>query len=76
MELDVYLVLQTGETLLMPVPSSFNDITQSDELRDFVGWVWYDKHVWVPKAWQDGKTKIMLRVGSAHYNSIVVSILV
>ncbi len=66
--------MQTGEALVMPVPSSFNDITHDAELRDFVGWVWYDRQVWMPKAWLDGKTKIMLRVGSAHYNSIVVSI--
>ena len=25
----------------MPVPASYNDITQDRELRDFVGWAWY-----------------------------------
>ena len=64
---------QTGDTLLMPVPSSFNDITQDSELRDFVGWVWYDRQVWVPTSWLDGKKRIMLRFESAHYNTIVVS---
>ena len=58
----------------MPVPSSFNDITQNVTLRDFIGWVWYDREFWVPKAWKDGNTRIMLRFESAHYNTIAVSV--
>ncbi len=57
----------------MPVPASFNDITQDSTLRDFVGWVWYDRQVWVPASWQDGKTRIMLRFDSVYYNALVVS---
>ena len=57
----------------MPVPSSFNDITQDPSLRDYVGWVWYDRQVWVPSSWLDGKTRIMLRFESAHYYAMVVS---
>ena len=56
----------------MPVPSSFNEITQNNSLRQYIGWVWYDREVWVPAAWKDGKTRIMLRFESAHYNSIAV----
>lgn len=56
----------------MPVPSSYNDITENSDLRDFVGWVWYDRQAWVPRSWVDGKTRIMLRVESAHYNSLMV----
>ena len=57
----------------MPVPSSFNDITQDPLLRDYIGWVWYDRQFWLPQVWKDGKTRIMLRFGSAHYNAIAVS---
>ena len=64
---------QTGEVLTMPVPSSFNDITQNSSIRDYIGWVWYDREFWVPKSWTDNKTRIMLRFESAHYNSIAVS---
>ncbi len=67
------MLLQTGETLLMPVPSSYNDITEDARLKRFVGWVWYERQAWVPKAWLDGKKTIMLRVESAHYKSKVVS---
>lgn len=56
----------------MPVPSSYNDITQSIEVRDHVGWVWYDRSFIVPRSWQADR-RIFLRVGAAHYTSIVVS---
>ncbi|KAI4881400.1 hypothetical protein NFI96_010137 [Prochilodus magdalenae] len=63
---------ETGPVIDMAVPSSFNDITQDAELRDFIGWVWYEKEVWVPVRWvQDKETRIVLRVGSAHYYSMV-----
>lgn len=57
----------------MPVPASYNDITQDIGLRDFVGWVWYEKEVWLPSRWLDdlASNRIVLRVGSAHYFSIV-----
>lgn len=61
----------------MPVPSSYNDITQNSTLRDFVGWAWYDRQVWVPGSWlddslSDARLRIMLRFESAHYNALVV----
>lgn len=59
----------------MPVPSSYNDVTQDPTLRDFTGWVWYEREVVVPSRWiTDKGTRVVLRVGSAHYNSIVVSL--
>lgn len=58
----------------MPVPASYNDITQDSKLRDFIGWVWYEREVVVPTRWiTDDGTRVVLRVGSAHYHSIVVS---
>lgn len=58
----------------MPVPASYNDITQDPALRDFIGWVWYDREVVVPARWvDDEETRVVLRVGSAHYYSVVVS---
>lgn len=59
----------------MPVPASYNDITQDPTLRDFIGWVWYEREVVVPVRWvaDEGK-RVVLRVGSAHYYSVVVSI--
>lgn len=31
---------QSGSVLAMPVPSSYNDITQDPAVRDHVGWAW------------------------------------
>ena len=53
----------------MPVPSSYNDITQSRYIRDYAGWVWYDHSFFVPKAW-NGRS-VTLRFGSAHYETVV-----
>ncbi|XP_033101036.1 beta-glucuronidase-like [Anneissia japonica] len=61
----------TGDVIDMPVPSSFNDITQDRMLRDFVGWVWYEKNFFPPRTWKTAKQRIFLKFESAHYNSIV-----
>ncbi len=66
---------QSGDVIQMPVPSSFNDITQNASLRDFVGWVWYDRQFWLPSSWSNNKNRIVLRFESAHYNTIAVSLL-
>uniref|UniRef100_A0A2K6D4J4 Beta-glucuronidase n=1 Tax=Macaca nemestrina TaxID=9545 RepID=A0A2K6D4J4_MACNE len=63
---------QSGPTLDMPVPSSFNDISQDWRLRHFVGWVWYEREVILPERWtQDLSTRVVLRIGSAHAYAIV-----
>uniref|UniRef100_A0A2I3GRQ1 Glucuronidase beta n=1 Tax=Nomascus leucogenys TaxID=61853 RepID=A0A2I3GRQ1_NOMLE len=56
---------ESGPTLDMPVPSSFNDIGQDWRLWDFVGWVWYEREVILPERWtQDLRTRVVLRIGS------------
>ncbi|XP_037125695.1 beta-glucuronidase [Syngnathus acus] len=63
---------ETGPVIDMAVPASFNDITQDPKLRDFIGWVWYEREVLVPSRWvTDEGTRVVLRVGSAHYYSVV-----
>ncbi|KAM8976621.1 beta-glucuronidase [Pelodytes ibericus] len=64
---------ETGPVIDMPVPASYNDITQDITLRDHIGWVWYEKDVVFPQRWVDDQSplRIVLRVGSAHYFSIV-----
>ena len=34
------LVESSNRVIDMPVPASYNDITQDREIRDFVGWAW------------------------------------
>ncbi|XP_074529172.1 beta-glucuronidase [Halichoeres trimaculatus] len=63
---------ETGPVIDMPVPASYNDITQDPAVRDFIGWVWYEREAVVPTRWiEDEGTRIVLRVGSAHYYSVV-----
>ncbi|XP_063917075.1 beta-glucuronidase-like [Zophobas morio] len=58
------------EVYMMPVPSSYNDITTSGQIRDHVGLVWYDRKFFVPKSWyQIGR--VWLRFGSVSYASQV-----
>ncbi|XP_071789903.1 beta-glucuronidase-like isoform X2 [Asterias amurensis] len=62
---------KTGAVIDMPVPSSFNDVTQSRTLRDFVGWVWYDREFYPPAGWKSPNVRVVLRFASAHYNTVV-----
>ncbi len=55
----------------MPVPSSYNDITTDKSLRDYVGWAWYDREFFASSDWKN--KRIVLRIDSAHYYSMVVS---
>ena len=36
------------EPLHMPVPASYNDLTESEELREHCGWVFYQRRIAVP----------------------------
>ncbi|XP_066298840.1 beta-glucuronidase-like isoform X2 [Branchiostoma lanceolatum] len=61
---------QTGPVIDMPVPASYNDITQDRQLRDFVGWAWYQRSFYAPASWKNVKQRTVLRFESAHYNTI------
>ncbi|KAL6258720.1 hypothetical protein P5V15_010670 [Pogonomyrmex californicus] len=56
---------KVGEMMKMPVPSSYNDITTSRNLRDHVGGVWYQKTFFVPSSWSN--QRVFVRFGSVHY---------
>ncbi|KAK9710558.1 Glycosyl hydrolases family 2, sugar binding domain [Popillia japonica] len=49
----------------MPVPSSYNDITQNPAIRDHLGIAWYDRTFFVPKSWRN--QRVWLRFSSVHY---------
>ncbi|KAF6203624.1 hypothetical protein GE061_001956, partial [Apolygus lucorum] len=58
---------ETGPTIPMPVPSSYNDVTQDKSLREHVGSVWYDRSFFVPDSWRQNAQRVWLRFGSVHY---------
>lgn len=56
-------------TLEMPVPASYNDLVESQEVRDHVGWVWYEREFVLPKSLLGDR--IVLRFGSATHEAKV-----
>ncbi|PSN36674.1 Beta-glucuronidase [Blattella germanica] len=57
---------------LMPVPSSYNDVTVNATIRDFVGWAFYVRTFFVPKRWKLDNQRVVLRFGSVHYTAKVM----
>lgn len=57
-----------SDAINMPVPSSYNDITQSANLRDHIGDVWYRKEFFAPNYWQN--KRIFIRFDSTTHHSI------
>ncbi|XP_063225193.1 beta-glucuronidase-like isoform X1 [Bacillus rossius redtenbacheri] len=55
----------------MPVPASYNDVTVNASIRDYVGWVWYQREFFVPGRWKEDGLRVFLRFGSVHYNAVV-----
>lgn len=57
------------ETTSMAVPSSFNDVGVTAEIRNHVGWVWYEREFTVPSVLLS--ERVVLRFGSATHKAKV-----
>lgn len=57
------------DTIKMAVPSSYNDLVEAEEVRDHVGWVWYERSFTINKSLLD--ERIVLRFGSATHEAKV-----
>lgn len=57
----------------MPVPASFNDISEKRELRDYSGWAWYDREFSIPDLWlaRLAHSILVLRFDSVNYEANV-----
>ncbi|WP_163539699.1 beta-glucuronidase [Gracilibacillus sp. YIM 98692] len=51
------------DTMPMAVPASYNDLAVTRELRNHVGWIWYERDFTVPNYMLD--ERVVLRFGSA-----------
>jgi len=57
------------DAMLMPVPASYNDMTEDAAIRDHIGWVWYEREFFAAAAWEG--MRVVLRVGSAAHKAKV-----
>ncbi|WP_300258076.1 beta-glucuronidase [Clostridium sp.] len=57
------------DTIKMAVPSSYNDLIEDEEVRDHVGWVWYERSFTIHKSLLD--ERIVLRFGSVTHEAKV-----
>lgn len=55
--------LGLSDTVSMSVPASYNDIGITAEIRNHVGWVWYEREFSMPAAF--ASERVVLRFGSA-----------
>lgn len=55
--------------VLLPVPSSFNDVLAQNELRNHLGDVWYQRTLVVPFGWTD--QRMLLRFDAATHRATV-----
>ena len=51
------------DSIPMAVPSSFNDLGVTADIRDHVGWVWYEREFIIPNSLTN--ERVVLRFGSA-----------
>ena len=56
-------------TMPMPVPASFNDLAEGAEVRDHVGWVWYERELVIPAHFFE--QRIWLRFGAVTHTAKV-----
>lgn len=62
---DSWFAAPLRDTIPMPVPCSYNDVTQDASIRDHLGEVWYETTFFVPASWK-GK-RVWLRFASADH---------
>ncbi|KAK6031048.1 glycosyl hydrolase family 2, sugar binding domain protein [Ostertagia ostertagi] len=58
-------ILAVQNATVMPVPAAYNDLSASADLRDHIGWVWYQTLVIISD--RDRGQRIALRFGSVNY---------
>lgn len=66
---DKWFASKLSDTMNMAVPSSFNDVGVTKEIRNHVGWVWYEREFTIPAYLK--KERIVLRFGSATHTAKV-----
>lgn len=63
-------------SLDVAVPASYNDLFLDPGIRDHVGWVWYQRDVFVPQGWDTKRTVIRFDAATHHGKVYVNDVLV
>ncbi|MGL5416419.1 MAG: beta-glucuronidase [Clostridium sp.] len=66
---DKWFEKKLEDTMTMAVPSSYNDLKESEEIRDHVGDVWYEREFSITKRMLE--ERVVLRFGSATHHAKV-----
>jgi len=66
---EMWFAAELQDTLNMSVPSSYNDLGVTADIRDHVGWVWYERSFTVPSLLL--QERVVLRFGSATHTAKV-----
>ncbi|WIG61088.1 MAG: beta-glucuronidase [Ktedonobacterales bacterium] len=66
---EAWYALPLQETAPMAVPASFNDLVVGADIRDHIGWVWYERELVIPARFFD--QRIWLRFGSVTHTAKV-----
>ncbi|WP_280437685.1 beta-glucuronidase [Nocardia carnea] len=59
-----------------PVPASYNDLFLDPEVRDHVGWVWYQREARVPRGWAGERIHLRFDAATHHGKVYVGDVLV
>ncbi len=68
-EKDGWFTKKLTDTIPMPVPASYNDITQNVSIHDHLGEVWYETTFFIPISWKE--KRIFVRFGSVSHSAKV-----
>uniref|UniRef100_A0A1I8ETX6 Beta-glucuronidase n=2 Tax=Wuchereria bancrofti TaxID=6293 RepID=A0A1I8ETX6_WUCBA len=60
---------QFENATVMPVPAAYNDLTADREVREHVGWVWYQRNFFV--SIRDKSYRHFVRFSSVQYHAVV-----
>lgn len=59
------------DAVYMPVPASYNDMTEEQSIRDHYGWVYYQRTVTASKLLMESQQRIVLRFGAVTHKGRV-----
>lgn len=67
--LEKWYATKMEDTIQMAVPASFNDLGVKKEIRNHVGWVWYERELTIPRYLET--ERIVLRFGAVTHEAKV-----